>query len=281
MTAASLTSAEQVADGVFVLGGVEELDGRISWVPPGARGFLPLNCYAVVEGSDCVVVDAGVAAHEGAVLAQLDALGPHVERTKLVLTRAVEFESIGNATAILRTQPVEAVYSHFPSPAWYHTDPRFDVDDEAARRAAATPSLDLREGEPISVGPARELEVLTPALRLLQAVWLFDRRTGTLFTSDAFGYALMPTREASRIVDEENDETTIDDVEAGLDPKFDWLRIADVGETRDGIRSLFESLDVQAIAPATGCVLRGRAVVRRHVDMVLDVIDDWSDKHGD
>jgi flavorubredoxin len=275
-------ATDRVCEGVYVAGGIEPADGRISWVPATARGLIPINSYVLVDGADCVVVDAGVPAHEAILLGGLEALSSTVQRTKLIITRGVEFETIGNITALLRTHPIDAVFSHFPSSSWFRLDPRFDVEDEGARREAATRFRPLRIGEPIRVDleGARVLDVLEPALRLLQTVWLYDRPTGTLFTSDAFGYALIPPGATSRIIDEDNDWISLDDVEMGLEPKFGWLRTADVGPTCDAIRSIFETLDVRTIAPGVGCVLRGPRVVSRHVRMVLEILERWSDDHG-
>jgi flavorubredoxin len=269
--------AEQVAEGVLVVGGIELADERISWTPAVAGRAIPVNSYLVVEGAGCVIIDSGLPAHEEIVLAGVEAISAAVQHLKLVITRGVEFDSIGNLTAILRAHSVEAVFSHFPSASWFRLDPRFDIEDDGARRETATPFRALAVGEaiPVAVGSDRVIDVLEPSMRLLQTSWLYDERSGTLFTSDAFGYALMAAGARSRIVEEDNDTTALADVEAGLKPKFGWLADAEVTTTCDAIRTTFSELDVQAIAPTIGCVLRGRSVVRRHVAMVLEVLDRW------
>jgi flavorubredoxin len=274
--------AERVADGVLVVGGIEPADERISWTPAVAGRTIPINSYLVVEGAGCVIIDSGLPAHEEIVLAGLEAISAAVQHMKLVITRGVEFDSIGNLTAILRAQPVEAVFSHFPSAPWFRLDPRFEADDDGARREAATPfyPLAVDEAIPVAAESDRLIDVLEPAMRLLQTAWLYDERSGTLFTSDAFGYVLMATGAQSRVVDEDHDRTSLADVEAGLKPKFGWLADAEVTTTYNAIRATFTELDVQVIAPTIGCVLRGRSVVRRHVAMVLEVLDRWGRQHA-
>ena len=271
------TAAERVTEGVLVTGGLEPADERISWAvtSPGAR--VPINSYLLVEGSDCAIVDTGVPAHEEILLAALQALAPAMLRAKLVITRGVELESMGNTTVLLRTQPIEGVWAHFPSPSWFRIDPRFDLDDDGALREAATPFHPLRPGETIPIDPdgERALEVLEPALRLLQTAWLYDAATGTLFTSDAFGHALVGPGASSRILDESSDDVSLADVEAGLEPKFGWLREADVRPTCAALAGVFDRIDVQTICPTVGSVLRGPRLVRRHVDMVLRVLEKW------
>src|SRR4051812_11928950 len=83
-------AADEIADGVFRLGGIAPSDGRISWVPAGAPGMVPVNCYLVREGDEAVVVDSGVAAHRATVLRQLREAGAGVRDMTLVLTRSVE-----------------------------------------------------------------------------------------------------------------------------------------------------------------------------------------------
>ena len=187
---------------------------------------------------------------------------------------------MGNATALLRTLPVKSVYAHPPSAAWFHFDPRFDVDDAAADREQATAFELLRSGGAIPVGDGgdRSLAVLDPPLRLLPTNWLFDERTGTLFTSDAFGH--VPAGGATRVVKAADDRVTPAEVQAGLMPKFGWLRDADVAPSCRALRDVFTEFDVRVIAPTVGCVLVGREVVQRHVEMVLGVLERWGDGDG-
>jgi glyoxylase-like metal-dependent hydrolase (beta-lactamase superfamily II) len=268
--------ADEIADGVFRLGGLAPSDGRISWVPAGAPGLVPVNCYLVREGDEAVVIDSGVAAHRATMLRQLGEAGAGVRDITLVLTRSVEFDSIGNATAITRGFPVHTVHAHSASPEWFRFDPAFGPDE----RDADIASEPLRAGMEIPVDRAgrRRLDVLDAPLRLLQTSWLLDRATGTLFTSDAFSHVLLLDGAAPAVVDDGGDATSRSQVGAALEPKFGWLRDADAEPTRQAIAELFETHDIQVIAPIYGCVLRGRALVRHHVGMVLDLLAEYGQK---
>jgi flavorubredoxin len=272
LTAASIPPFEEIATGVYVLGGVEPIDERISWIASDG-GLVPMNVYAIVSGNHALLVDTGVRAHEQALADALADLLPGEATVEIALTRAVELETIGNVEALVRSRHVTAVYSHFPSVSWVFTADPLELDDPAR----ATRCVPYPEHRSIAVA-RRRLSVLEPVLRLLQTTWLYEEESGTLFTSDAFGWIPARTDAASRILDV--DLSSNADVAAGMGPKFGWLQTADVRETRDAVESLFSNLDVQAVAPTIGCVLRGRETVRAHVALVLDVLDKWGGSSG-
>ena len=65
-------------------------------------------------------------------------------------------------------------------------------------------------------------------------------------------------------------------------PTSDWLNFlavatarlegAPTDSIRRGIADVFDSCDVETIAPGYGCILRGRNVVKRHVRMLDEVL---------
>jgi flavorubredoxin len=284
MTPTTKERAEQVAPGVVALGGWEPADERrISWLSAGSSGWLPINCYLVSEGDEGLLIDTGVAAHTDLVLSQLADAAAGLSRLSLFLSRFVEFDSAGNTAAILNSAPVDTLYAHFPD-----QDHVSGTPDEGIAWVRVTAALDgaelasgdfrcalIDEGSPIYVDEAqtRRIELHRAPLRLLLCTWTLDTATGTLFTSDAFGHGLIGDPHSVRVIDEDTDTTTVEDVRRGLEGKFGWLLDADPVSTRDDLASFFERHDVKAIAPAFGAVLRGQAVVDRHVAMVLDVLD--------
>lgn len=257
----------RVADGIDRLGHVARADGRLSWVGDGVGGWSPVNCYLVRDGDAGLLVDTGLPAHRAHVMGQLAGPVPaEVRSLRVVLTRQIEFDSIGNAVAIMRDLPVEAVYGHMPWEGWLHHDADFgDAADVPFRRLPTTGSIEARAG-------GRSLEVIAPPLRLLQTAWLFDAATGTLFTSDAFGHVPLDDPGHAPVVDAVGSGDDPGLVEAGLHAKSAWLREADVEPVLEQLQAVFATHDVRTIAPGFGCVLRGRDVVARHVELVLDAI---------
>jgi flavorubredoxin len=121
----------------------------------------------------------------------------------------------------------------------------------------------MAKHDTITLGPERNVTVLPAPIRLLACAWLYDPATATLFTSDGFSHA-HATDPGQRIVTEETDDTTVEDVLAHLSCKYDWLETANTGHPRRMLDEVFAQYAVDTIAPISGCVLSGRAVVERH-----------------
>ena len=258
-----MQDAIEIADGIHRLGDASPADGRILWTGEGATGWAPVNCYLVVDGRDALLIDTGVAAHRPAILRQLKRLvAGRVDRLRIFLTRQIEFDSFGNAAAIVDRSPVESVHGHLPWPGWLHFE-------GPPGEGMEMPILQIDTTVPLTVG-ARELDVFAPPLRLLQTAWLLDRRTGTLFCSDAFGHMLLDDPAQPPLV--EHADVSPERVEAALLAKSKWLMEADVTYVLEELAAIFEREDVRTLAPGIGCVLRGPDVVAGHVELVLDAI---------
>ena len=93
----------QIADGVRSLTDMVPLDGRISWVPPDRRGFEPHNKYLITREKRALLLDTGVAAHEGSLLASLGHLIG--DRHLTVLVTRNELDCLGNLAAIVDRYP--------------------------------------------------------------------------------------------------------------------------------------------------------------------------------
>ena len=53
-----------------------------------------------------------------------------------------------------------------------------------------------------------------------------------------------------------------------LNTRYWWLEGAPTGRIRRGIDAVFDSCDIETIAPGYGCILRGSKVVARHYRML-------------
>lgn len=258
-------------DKVRVLGGTVPIDGRISWISPGARGHAPVNCYLLTEGEHALLVDTGLPVHEELIVRQLEAaLGPRAALS-VVYTRLAEFDSLGNGAAIMRAFSVRTSWAHFAAGEWLQYQPKFDSAGEPGHPGVKTDFQILPTGDSIAFGGStstRRLEVIPAPLRLLATAWIYDTATGTLFTSDSFGHVTMRTAHGRRIVDGRRGTATLATVREHLETKFDWLLVADTARLRDELATIFETREIEAIAPIYGCVLTGRSVVTRHYELV-------------
>jgi hypothetical protein len=57
-----------------------------------------------------------------------------------------------------------------------------------------------------------------------------------------------------------------------LNTRYWWLEGAPTDSIRRGIGNVFDTYDVETIAPGYGCILRGRSVVERHYRMLDEVL---------
>jgi flavorubredoxin len=127
-------------------------------------------------------------------------------------------------------------------------------------------------GSTIELSPTRPVQVFNAPVRVNAALWLYDEQSGVLFTSDSFGHVHLAQADDPFIVDEAHDRTTEDDLRRHLLTKFDWLVDADTTETLAALRGLFEQVTVAGIAPGRGCILMGRALVARHLELFSAVL---------
>jgi hypothetical protein len=139
---------------------------------------------------------------------------------------------------------------------------------------------------------ARDLEVLrklqveprvtdiAAKLRLLVTFWGYDERTRTMFTSDAFTHVRVTGNTASPVLDSlARDSTNAADVRSVLLATYWWLEYAETPLIAEWLRETFDTFDVEVIAPSRGCVLKGREVVRHHVDLMVDALYELG-RHG-
>ena len=260
-------AVEIVTDKLYALGGLVPLDGRISWFAPSATGYAPNWSYLLLEGDDALLIDSGLPAHREAILAQLDGLLTPEAALSILHTRIAEYDSVGNTAAICEAFRVERLLAHFPSGLL--------MDFESS--GGETPSAEEvvpSAGDPVTVSGngGRAVVLVGAPLRLLLTFWAYDGETKTLFTSDSFGHVALADPSDPPFVTEADDATEPSDVRRHLYAKFDWLLGAERTALADELAAIFESHDIDTIAPMHGRVLKGRQVVDRHHDLVQQAL---------
>lgn len=252
---------ELVPGALYRLGGRVARDGRLSWA--GADGmYEPVSCYLMLEGRHGLLVDTGVAAHESLIVAQLDALLPSDAELSIFLTRA-ELDCMGNLASIARKFAVSGVLTGGvinPFDAFDHVTslvPEAVVFERGADMGT------------VRVAAGRELLVLRPTLRQLATFWGYDRKTKTMFTSDAFGHVAAADRHSPAVATAGS--CLRSKVEAGIRSKFAWIADCAAGDlVADTVAELFERYETDVIAPTHGCVLGGPELVAEHTAAVVD-----------
>lgn len=252
-------AVEIVANKLYSVGGMVELNGTVSWMPDDVNGFQPVQAYVMLDDEGAILIDTGIACHEELVIEQLGVLLPGNHKVSLFMTRA-EFDCVGNLGPIVSRFNVDTVYSggaNNPFDAFGYLG---TLDQ---RRPSAVIGIE-RGGAEFSVplSETRRLDVFTAPLRNLTTFWAYDSATKTLFTSDVFGYTSVPDADGPRVADRVGSR---EDVVAKLDPfllaKHWWLMAADTSEIRRALAGVFERFPVDVIAPTYGCPIRGSSQV--------------------
>ncbi|BAS14171.1 hypothetical protein AHiyo8_24740 [Arthrobacter sp. Hiyo8] len=229
---------------IYRLGGDIELDERVSWCPPGVQRAQAVNCYLIKGPSGSVLVDTGIRLHQEGIIEQLDRLLSPGEPLSIVLTRT-EMECCLNIPAIEEHFAVGAV--------WYTggiTVPRSKAE---SKRIAVDPGTSMR----VEVQDGVVVELVSPLLRLLPTLWVFDPESGALLTSDAFthgGSAKPETREGLR--------------------KFRWFTGADTGPIARNVADIFRDRDVRAVGPGYGTPFVGRDLCLEQAQQLARAIEE-------
>jgi hypothetical protein len=250
------------------------LDGRVSWHPPGRRGFAPMNAYLLVEDRAAMLVDSGISVHRDGLLDDLHGLLASGTRLSVLHTRLGEYNSLCNTPAVAAAFDVETIYGpHVNAALWTDFEPHEALGFAPAVEATEVVVLGAEQVLDVGVAGERRLHVFSPVLRLLPTHWVYDHATRTLLTSDLFSHVSRATAGGPWIVTAADDDTTPAMVrEHMLQTRYWWLPAAHTAGIARALRALFDRLDVERIAPGYGCVLEGRTVVERHVEMVLAVL---------
>jgi flavorubredoxin len=253
-------------DTLYALGASVPNDGRVSWVRANGRGYIPLNSYLLKEGDHGWLIDTSLPIVEQAVVSQARLLGELTD-VELILTRCVEFDSVGNAEPLLHVLPINVAYAAFKPTEWMY----FRAPAHAPARAVE-PRL-LPTNAPLITPHRREIFVLNARLKLLATAWVYDAKSRTLFTSDAFSHVLA-WEPGQRIVTTTDDTTSPAIVREHLMTKFDWLLGAETGPLRRHLREIRRRWPIDIVAPGYGCVIVGAQLVERHFEMMDSALEE-------
>ncbi|HEY1361640.1 MAG TPA: hypothetical protein VGF60_05300 [Xanthobacteraceae bacterium] len=247
------------------------LDGRVSSYPASARGFSVANSYLLTESDAAMLIDTGFGKDEQAIRAQIESLIAPRLPLSLFPLRLNEFMSINNVEAFAGHFNVEQCYTSNTDAALW-----FDFGAEANGRSIlhSMPVTAVTRSDTIRLGrSSRPIGVMQAPIRLIATRWLYDRATRTLFSSDMFTHVWRARADGPWVVTEDDDATSARELRSFLlNTRYWWLEGAPTDSIRRGIADVFERFDVETIAPGYGCVLRGRKVVARHVQMLDEVL---------
>ncbi len=271
-------SVASLTDGqLYALRNPFALDGRVSSYPASARGFSVVNSYLLTEPDAAMLIDTGFGKDEPVIRSQIESLIAPGQPLSMFPLRLNEFMSINNVESFAGHFNVETCYtSNIDAALWFDFGAKAEGRDilKSMKVTAVTraDTIHLGKGE-------RAIDVMQAPIRLIATRWLYDRPTRTLFSSDMFTHVWRDAAAGPWIVTEtDNDSTSLADVRSFmLNTRYWWLEGAPTDSIRRGIGNVFDTYDVETIAPGYGCILRGRTVVERHYRM-LDEFLKASDK---
>jgi hypothetical protein len=255
-------------DRLYALQNPFALDGRVSSYPASARGFSVANSYMLTQPDAAMLIDTGFGKDEPVIRAQIEALiAPGLPLSMFPL-RLNEFMSINNVESFAGHFNVETCYtSNIDAALWFD----FGAKAEGRDILKSMKVTAVTRADTIALGKnGRAIDVMQAPIRLIATRWLYDRATRTLFSSDMFTHVWRDTATGPWIVtDADNDPTSLRDVRSFmLNTRYWWLEGAPTDTIRRGIGNVFDTYDIECIAPGYGCILRGRNVVARHYQML-------------
>src|SRR5499427_1061839 len=248
------------------------LDGRVSSYAASARGFSVANSYLLTESDAALLIDTGFGKDEPVIRAQIESLIAPGLPLSLFPLRLNEFMSINNVETFAGHFNVETCYtSNVDAALWFDFGAKAQGRDilESMKVTAVTRADTIKLGK-----KDRAIDVMQAPIRLIATRWLYDRATRTLFSSDMFTHVWRDSQNGPWIVTEaDNDPTSPRDIRSFLlNTRYWWLEGAPTDSIRRGIGNVFDTYDVETIAPGYGCILRGRNVVERHYRMLDEVL---------
>ncbi len=261
-------AATLAAGRLYALQNAFALDGRVSSYPASARGFAVANSYLLTESDAAMLIDTGFGKDEAVIRGQIEALIAPALPLSLFPLRLNEFMSINNVESFAAHFNVKTCYtSNIDAALWFDFGAKADGRD--VLKSMNVTAVSRADTIALGGGP-RAIDVMQAPLRLIATRWLYDRATRTLFSSDMFTHVWRDSAAGPWIVTEaDNDATTPRDVRSFmLNTRYWWLEGAPTDSIRRGIAKVFETYDVETIAPGYGCILSGRRVVERHYRML-------------
>jgi flavorubredoxin len=244
-----MSLVEQIAENIYVLSDLEVANGERSWLPSDAAGFEPFNKFVIVKPDDVLLIETGVSAHCESIISTLrEIVG---DRMLTLLPTRSELESIGNMGAIIDAFPRVQLLTTtraLPPLGLAHMKP-CRRESVRARR--------LVRGESLEAVGFGNLKTLTPVIRILNTIWIYDEESGVLFSSDFFANELLANHKTSVIRRDTTGRAGPARLRRSIVSKFDWLERARTTALEAQWDKMFARIKPTGIAPSLGRITVG------------------------
>jgi hypothetical protein len=168
------------------------------------------------------------------------------DRLLVILPTRSELESIGNMGSIIDNFPrVELITTTRALPPLGLAHMRPDRRESVKARR-------IVRGEKLAGAGFPTLDTVTPIIRILNTIWIHDRRSGILFTSDTFANELLPHRETPTVRRDSLGLPGAAEVRRSIIARFDWVERARTQALQQQWADLFGRITPTGIAPSLG-----------------------------
>ena len=252
-----MSRIERISDDVLVLSDLVPIDGRVSWLPQGARGVEPYNSYVVLSDDRALLIDTGVALHEDSLLQTLrDVIGP---RQLVVFITRIELDNLGNLGRIVELFPGVQVTTSNVVPLFKLVHISDDIPPPLPARRILIGNTLAEFGFP-------RIHIYEALIRTLGSTWLWDKNTQTLFTTDIFCTDMLEQPGQSIFRRDEAGLQSSNIMREFILGKFDWLALADTAPLLARWNKFFSEIHPTVLAPIRGRVQVGRATASATIE---------------
>jgi hypothetical protein len=242
---------------------------RLSWLPADLDAYEPLNAYLLIDDKDVVFAEMGAPVMQPAIKSALSLIG---DRKVWVWFSRNEADCIGNMGYVLGTcrNPTLLFGSGGGVLEWVN-DPAVAIT-EVRDFLGRIPVESARNGVSKQVGSLNFKFMDAGSKQMFLTQWAFEESTGTLFTSESFGFRHASSVSSPTVIESASGLPSRDAVAKELVARFNWMRESSYPEITERFEKIFKEHDVQMLAPVHGAVIKGRKAVDAHVKLALSAM---------
>jgi hypothetical protein len=265
---------------ISAIGGAVHLNYAPLFLPPGTKGWMPFQNYVVRDGDQCMIIDTGLPRLADTLRDGLDKVVGQGKSCWVFATRR-EVETLDNLSWVLRRYDVTKFYfliGHMIAPLEVVTF--FDEAEDAMEISVTEAHIAANEHIPIEwvrkpedvVLGSRVFVPIRSPIAILSTYWLYEEATGTLFSSDMWGF-LGAREDGGPLVTTSVDDVTIEQLEEHIKAKFDLLCGTDTSRVQETLRKIAAERRIERICPSYGLIIEGSDAVGKLIDMTVEAVD--------
>ena len=114
---------------------------------------------------------------------------------------------------------------------------------------------------------------MSAPIRLINTSWIYDESTKILYSSDMFNYGIANSDNEDWVIDYEDEMINSNFIKSFLlNTRYWWLEGAKTRLLRDNIKKVFNSYDIETIAPGYGKIFQGKDLVKKQFNFLDEIL---------